>query len=117
MVMMMMSFSIIYIFVAQSRLDKFHKVVLIYLYYLFERESQGVCKIFSPEANLSVGKQRRLLTHCQSFFGHLAESCASLTSVSTVMQNEFKLESGAETRTANMLAGTRQGKTSLVAYA
>jgi hypothetical protein len=33
------------------------------------------------------------------------------------MQNEFELESAAEARTANMLAGTRQGKTSLVAYA
>jgi len=112
----MMYFLIMYTFIAQNRLDKSHQFVLIHLYFLFERESQGVFKTFAPEANLAVGKQRRFLTHCQSFFGHLAASCASMTSVSTVMQNEFKLESAVETRAANMLAGTRQGKTSLVAY-
>jgi hypothetical protein len=32
------------------------------------------------------------------------------------MQNEFNLESAVDTTTANMLAGTRQGKISLEAY-
>jgi len=113
--MMMMSFSIIYTFIAQNRLDKSHKFVL--LYFLFKQESQGVFKILAPEANLSVGKQRRFLTHCHAICGHLAASCASLTPVSAVMRNEFKLESAVETRTANMLAGTRKGKTRLLAYA
>jgi hypothetical protein len=91
MMILMMSFSIIYTCIAQSRLDKSHKFVLIYFYFLFERESQGIFKIFLPEANLAVGKQRRFLTHCQSFFDHLAASCASLTSVSTVMQMNSNL--------------------------
>jgi len=114
---MMMSFPIIYIFIAQNRLDKSHKFVLLYFCFSFKRESQGVFKIFTPEANWSVCKQRRFLTQCHAICGNLAASCASLTPVSTVMRNEFKLESAVETRAANMLAGSLKGKTSLVAYA
>lgn len=54
--MMIMSFSTIHTFIAKNRLDKSHKFVRIYFYFLFERESQGVFKIFAPEANLSVVK-------------------------------------------------------------
>lgn len=77
MMMLVISFSILYTCIAQNKLAIYPKFVLFYFYFLFKRDWQDAFKIFTPEANLLVDKQRRFLTHCQSFFGHLAAECVT----------------------------------------
>jgi hypothetical protein len=109
------SFSIIYTFIAQSGLDKSHKFVLIYFYLLFERESQHFKNISSGSE--LVGRQAAALSDSLSVFLRPLSRIVWVTDVSLNCHAEWiQTESAVDTRTANMLAGTRQGKTSLVAY-